>query len=68
MWDSLIQLSQSTFGPWLVGGDFNIISNTFEKAGGVGFDFPSMSEFNDFSLRAGLSDAGFEGNEIGMVQ
>lgn len=34
LWNHLISFSQDITGPWVVGGDFNIVSSSHEKAGG----------------------------------
>lgn len=39
LWNDLITFSESYDGAWLIGGDFNVISKTREKLGGVGWDF-----------------------------
>uniref|UniRef100_A0A7N0U2D1 Endonuclease/exonuclease/phosphatase domain-containing protein n=1 Tax=Kalanchoe fedtschenkoi TaxID=63787 RepID=A0A7N0U2D1_KALFE len=42
--------------PWIVGGNFNVVSNWNEKKGGRMLDDGSMLEFNSFIIQAGLND------------
>ncbi|KAL9687786.1 hypothetical protein QQ045_032193 [Rhodiola kirilowii] len=48
--------------PWLVVGDFNVISSWAEKSGGIHGEDSPLQDFNDFQLQAGLSDSGYSGN------
>ncbi|KAL9667444.1 hypothetical protein QQ045_001803 [Rhodiola kirilowii] len=59
LWGELLSDSQSITGPWIIAGDFNTISSWAEKKGGARRDTCAMSEFNNFQMQAGLSDAGY---------
>ncbi|XP_073029257.1 uncharacterized protein [Primulina eburnea] len=63
LWTSLLQVKPD-HGPWLVGGDFNVVRNSSECLGSSGGRFASMEEFNHFILDSGLVDAGFEGSSF----
>ncbi|KAL9670814.1 hypothetical protein QQ045_008372 [Rhodiola kirilowii] len=62
LWEELVDLSEGIDIPWLVAGDFNVISSWDEKSGGNRSDESHLHDFNDFQVQAGLSDAGFNGN------
>ena len=60
LWDQLRVVSSNTL-PWVVGGDFNIISSTTEREGGQPPDLNAMNDFNICQLDCGLLDIGFSG-------
>ncbi|KAL9682982.1 hypothetical protein QQ045_014794 [Rhodiola kirilowii] len=60
--DDLTTALDSINEPWIVTGDFNVISNWSEKSGGNNSDEGPLAAFNEFFLQAGLSDGGFKGN------
>ncbi|XP_073051340.1 uncharacterized protein [Primulina eburnea] len=63
LWASLL-LVKPVLGPWLVGGDFNVVRDASECLGSRGGRLLPMEEFNTFILDSGLSDAGFEGSSV----
>ncbi|XP_073154233.1 uncharacterized protein [Henckelia pumila] len=63
LWASLLQVKPDT-GPWLVGGDFNVVRDASECLGSSGGRQLPMDEFNDFILESALVDAGFEGSSF----
>lgn len=63
LWDSLLQ-SKPEQGPWLVGGDFNVIRDAAECLGTSGGRMLPMEDFNHFILDSGLVDVGFEGSSF----
>ncbi|XP_073057416.1 uncharacterized protein [Primulina eburnea] len=63
LWASLLQIKPDV-GPWLVGGDFNIVRDASECLGSSGGRHLPMEEFNAFILESGLVDAGFEGSSF----
>ncbi|XP_073015629.1 uncharacterized protein [Primulina eburnea] len=63
LWASLL-LVKPVLGPWLVGGDFNVVRDASECLGSRGGRFLPMEEFNTFILDSGLIDAGFEGSSF----
>uniref|UniRef100_A0A7N0T5Z1 Endonuclease/exonuclease/phosphatase domain-containing protein n=1 Tax=Kalanchoe fedtschenkoi TaxID=63787 RepID=A0A7N0T5Z1_KALFE len=54
LWDVLLNLNSRMKDPWLVGGDFNVISNWSERRGGRFVDDSSIAEFNSFIMQSGL--------------
>ncbi|KAL9662694.1 hypothetical protein QQ045_027527 [Rhodiola kirilowii] len=62
LFDDLVDYSESVNCPWIIAGDFNVISNWDEKRGGNLDDDGSMDTFNQFHMDAGVSDVGFKGN------
>ncbi|XP_073051335.1 uncharacterized protein [Primulina eburnea] len=63
LWDSLIQVKPAS-GPWLVGGDFNVVRESLECLVSSEGRLLPMGEFNSFILDSGLIDAGFEGSSF----
>ncbi|XP_073062068.1 uncharacterized protein [Primulina eburnea] len=63
LWASLL-LVKPVLGPWLVGGDFNVVRDASECLGSRGGRLLPMEEFNTFILDSGLIDAGFEGSSF----
>ncbi|KAL9682954.1 hypothetical protein QQ045_014766 [Rhodiola kirilowii] len=64
LWDQLENFARTLAGPWIVAGDFNVISSWNEKKGGARRDNGAMAEFNEFQLHAGLANAGYVGNDF----
>ncbi|CAM8975881.1 unnamed protein product [Rhodiola kirilowii] len=64
LWHDLLDMSSSITGPWIVAGDFNTISSGSEKKGGAAQAPGSMSDFNEFQMDCGLSDAGYTGSKF----
>ncbi|XP_075499180.1 uncharacterized protein LOC142537557 [Primulina tabacum] len=60
LWSSLLHV-KSVLGPWLVGGDFNVVRDASECLGTRGGRLLPMEKFNTFIMDSGLIDAGFEG-------
>src|SRR4051812_25708775 len=50
--------------PWLVAGDFNIIADQDEKAGGCPVNMQDMTDFVNMIQIAQLTDAGYNGNKF----
>ncbi|XP_073139125.1 uncharacterized protein [Henckelia pumila] len=63
LWASLLQV-KPVGGPWLVGGDFNVVRDSSEFLGSSGGRQLPMDEFNHFVLEYALVDAGFEGSSV----
>ncbi|XP_042964794.1 uncharacterized protein LOC122299025 [Carya illinoinensis] len=63
LWDDLCSL-QSSNVPRMVIGDFNIIRSDEERIGGRPRPRIAMEEFNSFIDMAGLSELGFQGNNM----
>ncbi|XP_027124325.1 uncharacterized protein [Coffea arabica] len=47
--------------PWLVAGDFNVISTVVEHSGGATPNNRNMDEFNEAVFKCNLPDIGFDG-------
>ncbi|KAL2517569.1 Reverse transcriptase domain-containing protein [Abeliophyllum distichum] len=58
LWVSLHQISLSLDGPWVVGGDFNVIAHNGEGTSRNTRDRDS-SDFADMMMDCGLTDAGY---------
>ncbi|XP_073283696.1 uncharacterized protein, partial [Primulina huaijiensis] len=63
LWSSLLHV-KPILGPWLVGGDFNVVRDASECLGTRGGRLLPMEEFNTFIMDSGLIDAGFEGSSF----
>ncbi|XP_073295874.1 uncharacterized protein [Primulina huaijiensis] len=63
LWASLLHIKPD-MGPWLVGGDFNIVRDASECLGTSGGRRLPMDDFNEFILESGLVDAWFEGSSF----
>lgn len=64
LWDDLISIANNISVPWLVGGDFNVITMNKEKKGTHPPDINAIMDFNNFIMRAGLSDTGYVGHDF----
>ena len=62
MWNSLVSYAERIDGPWLVGGDFNVVQYHSEVTGGNPQSQSSIDDFNIALLDCGLEDAGFIGS------
>lgn len=51
-------------GPWMLLGDFNVISSVVEKQGGVESDLGAIHDFQQCISRNGLIDAGYIGENF----
>ncbi|KAH0714861.1 hypothetical protein KY284_007766 [Solanum tuberosum] len=72
LWDNILSLSNGISRPWILGGDFNAVSNGVEKIGGIPVVAANVKDFNNcveacdvlqiqykgivFSFRSGTSD------------
>ncbi|XP_027158394.1 uncharacterized protein LOC113760014 [Coffea eugenioides] len=57
LWSGLL-LDRPSQGPWLVGGDFNVVVEAGEKKGGRAFRLSEAIDFLEFMSSAKLFDAG----------
>ncbi|EOY17513.1 Uncharacterized protein TCM_036737 [Theobroma cacao] len=62
LWNCLRNLAADMEGPWIVGGDFNIILKREERLYGADPHEGSIEDFASVLLDCGLLDGGFEGN------
>ncbi|XP_071921862.1 uncharacterized protein [Coffea arabica] len=61
LWRDLLR-DKPLHGPWLVGGDFNVVIDAGEKKGGLPFRLSEALDFLDCMSSAELFDAGFSGS------
>ncbi|XP_060182193.1 uncharacterized protein LOC132611846 [Lycium barbarum] len=62
LWDSINQVSNLFDLPWLVGGDFNVISTEEEKLGDLPVLYNEIANFNNCLSSCGLQDLGYVGS------
>ncbi|KAL2453270.1 Uncharacterized protein Adt_49231 [Abeliophyllum distichum] len=62
LWMGLHQISLVVDGPWMVGGDFNVIAHNGERTGHNTRD-RGTSDFTDMMMDCGLTDAGYSGSQ-----
>ncbi|KAL2517783.1 Uncharacterized protein Adt_14030 [Abeliophyllum distichum] len=62
LWMGLHQISLVVDGPWMVGGDFNVIAHNGERTGHNTRD-GGTSDFADMMMDCGLTDAGYSGSQ-----
>ncbi|KAI0491773.1 hypothetical protein KFK09_026033 [Dendrobium nobile] len=56
LWYQLRQFASIINGPWCIGGDFNIISNSAERLGGNAANVNAMDDFNSMISDCNLND------------
>lgn len=62
LWEDICQLSSHMEGPWLVGGDFNIVLNIEEKIGGLPIQDADHQDFDICIQNCDLFKIHFKGN------
>ncbi|XP_060211818.1 uncharacterized protein LOC132639385 [Lycium barbarum] len=62
LWHSINQVSNLFDLPWLVGGDFNVISTEEETLGGLPVLYNEVVDFNHCLSSCGLQDLGYVGS------
>ncbi|XP_071920627.1 uncharacterized protein [Coffea arabica] len=62
LWATMGALAGEVVGPWLLAGDFNVISSMEERAGGSPANERNMEEFNDSIGNCGLTEVPFDGS------
>ncbi|XP_060210556.1 uncharacterized protein LOC132637493 [Lycium barbarum] len=62
LWDSINQVSNLFDLPWLVGGDFNVISTEEEKLGGLPILYNEVADFNHCLSNCSLQNLGYIGS------
>ncbi|KAL2491396.1 Uncharacterized protein Adt_27024 [Abeliophyllum distichum] len=62
LWMGLHQISLVVDGPWMVGGDFNVIAHNGERTVHNTRD-RGTSDFADMMMDCGLTDAGYSGSQ-----
>ncbi|XP_027118540.1 uncharacterized protein [Coffea arabica] len=62
LWAAMEELMGTVRGPWLVAGDFNVISNAEERTGGSPANARNMEEFNAAIGTCGLEEVPFDGS------
>lgn len=48
LWDNLYDIASHMNSPWLVGGDFSVITNDIKKFGGSPVQFAEIEDFRRF--------------------
>ncbi|XP_071939796.1 uncharacterized protein [Coffea arabica] len=61
LWSTMDALAGEIVGPWLLAGDFNVISSMEERVGGSPANERNMEEFNDSIGNCGLTEVPFDG-------
>ncbi|KAI0522548.1 hypothetical protein KFK09_004928 [Dendrobium nobile] len=64
LWEQIDNFHSVCTLPWLVGGDFNTITNPAERVGGSHPIYQSIEDFNDMIMNCNLIDIGFSGNKF----
>ncbi|KAG6476888.1 hypothetical protein ZIOFF_066136 [Zingiber officinale] len=64
LWDEVMAVKPEMDAFWLVGGDFNVISDVSEHSAGSLAKPGATNEFNNFIMLAGLLDAGYVGDRF----
>ncbi|XP_060202918.1 uncharacterized protein LOC132631354 [Lycium barbarum] len=62
LWEDLYDMSSHITIPWLVGGDFNVITDDIEKFGGLPVQFAETKDFRQCIDICQLMDLGFTGS------
>ncbi|XP_059310080.1 uncharacterized protein LOC132061248 [Lycium ferocissimum] len=62
LWEDLCDISTHMHLPWLVGGDFNVITEAAEKYGGLPVQFAEAEDFRHCIDSSKLVDLGFTGS------
>ncbi|XP_059310169.1 uncharacterized protein LOC132061351 [Lycium ferocissimum] len=62
LWDSLYNLASDMNTPWLVGGDFNVITDEHEKYGGQPVSLNEVEDFRHCINTCNLTDLGYKGS------
>lgn len=61
LWDDMEDFASAVRLPWMIIGDFNDISKSYDKSGGVGAPINRRLSFNNSIVNCGLSDLAFQG-------
>ncbi|XP_059285183.1 uncharacterized protein LOC132038547 [Lycium ferocissimum] len=64
LWESLEDLSININEPWMIGGDFNVITSEKEKYGGLPVTINEIQDFRAFIQSCGIEDLGFNGSKF----
>lgn len=70
LWEHLDLVAMSlrqNHKPWMIIGDFNVISSITEKQGGGQTNLGAIHGFQDCISRNGLIDAGYQGSNLGTT-
>ncbi|XP_071902212.1 uncharacterized protein [Coffea arabica] len=61
LWQAMKEVKECYSSPWLITGDFNVISNINKRSGGGPPNDRNMEEFNEAITDCGLSEVAFDG-------
>lgn len=64
LWEAMGELSRGIHTPWMVAGDFNVVSQAEERVGGNPPNIRDMEEFHLALVQSGLSVVPFTGNSL----
>lgn len=62
--NDLLNFGSSFIFPWIVGGDFNIVTLVDERGGCSSHNLRAIKEFNEFIINSCLHDVGFIGSKF----
>ncbi|XP_071909667.1 uncharacterized protein [Coffea arabica] len=62
LWRAMEEIARGLDGPWMVAGDFNVISKAEERLGGAPPNLRNMEEFNDIVFNCRLLEVSFDGS------
>ncbi|XP_071933148.1 uncharacterized protein [Coffea arabica] len=62
LWQALEAFDAGKGEPWIVAGDFNVVSSADERKGGLPVNATNMDEFNTAMYTCGLSSVDFDGS------
>ncbi|XP_059302067.1 uncharacterized protein LOC132053997 [Lycium ferocissimum] len=62
LWDSLYNLASDMTSPWLIGGDFNVITDEEEKYGGLPVSLNEVEDFRHCIQSCNLTNLGYKGS------
>ncbi|XP_059281333.1 uncharacterized protein LOC132035027 [Lycium ferocissimum] len=64
LWPSLEDIATTMVVPWLISGDFNVITSDEEKYGGLPVTINEVQDFRDCVQSCGVADLGFKGSKF----
>ncbi|XP_060183464.1 uncharacterized protein LOC132613460 [Lycium barbarum] len=64
LWESLEDIAKNCNSPWMIGGDFNVITSEEEKYGGLSVSLQEIQDFKSCINNCGMYDLGFKGSKF----
>ncbi|XP_071917025.1 uncharacterized protein [Coffea arabica] len=62
LWSNLVSITGTATWPWIVGGDFNVISSVLEYVGRAAQDLGAIADFNETIQGCSLTEVPFSGS------